>query len=323
MRLEIRPIKLPLKVNWKISRNSSVEKQNYIISVRGDENILGEVAPNIRYRETPEIIEEQFQKYFSQEFETLFDIKVMMNIPEICHSLKFGIDQIIIQLEVKETGKSFEDLLKIKKCESARTSYSIPIMDPAAVEKYVKGLAHYRSLKLKVDADCAYDLIREVANFYSGTIRLDANEAWTDLSKYLDFEECISHLPVEFVEQPFPVHCRDEYKELFRRTQFPIMADESIEDVGDFNELKSMFHMINVKLMKAGTIRRALELIQQAKAHRMKVMLGCMIETSLGISTALRIGAQVDFFDLDGFLLLKEDPFNLIQVKGDILTFKN
>ena len=97
------------------------------------------------------------------------------------------------------------------------------------------------------------------------------------------------------------------------------MADESIEDVGDFKSLSEQFHAINIKLMKTGSLIKARDLLLEAKAHHLKTMIGCMIETTVGISYGMLYSGMVDFVDLDGFLLVKDEPFHLVSETEGIL----
>ncbi len=117
---------------------------------------------------------------------------------------------------------------------------------------------------------------------------------------------------MQFIEQPFAANMVDEYMALKPQSAFEIMGDESIEQNVDFESLAKQFHSINVKLMKAGGYSKAIDLLTGARAHGLKTMLGCMIETSLGISSAIHLSSLADYFDLDGSLLIKKDPFNLI-----------
>lgn len=323
MKFSIKKIDLPLKVEWKLSRNSTNMKTNLIIGTDQDPTILGEVAPNIRYGEDPDKVINQFYSFFADDFGSINEVRETLKERSIFHSLKYGIDQVLSQIECSRQSKSFNELFQLPSMNKVITSYSIPIMPIGEIADYLKSISHFRHLKLKVEPQGALELVQEVFKYFKGTLRVDANEGWADLDSFLKFQENIEHLPIEFIEQPFPAAMEDEYRALYPQSFFPIMADESIEDRADFSELKKMFHMVNVKLMKAGTIGNAIDLIQKAKQHHLKVMLGCMIETSLGISTAMRLSGACDFFDLDGFLLLKDDPFNLIEVKGDELILKN
>ena len=323
MKFTIEKINLPLKVNWKLSRNATNEKTNLIIKLKADPLIMGEVAPNIRYGETPDSILNQFYEYFSEDFSHESEVREVMSNQKIFHSLKFGIDQVLLKHRAWQEKTTLEKMLQLAPTKPVATSYSIPIMPISEIKDYLDQCSEFRHLKLKVDSESALDLVTEVCKFFKGQLRVDANEGWTSASEFMNFQEKIRHLPIEFIEQPFPSAMADAYKEIFSQVHFPIMADESIEDSADFSQLSRMFHMINIKLMKTGTIENALNLIKEARKYKMKVMFGCMIETSLGISSALRLSSTADFFDLDGFLLLKEDPFKLIELEGDMLRLKN
>ena len=182
-------------------------------------------------------------------------------------------------------------------------------------------LSRFETLKIKIEKKNAAEFTREVLKHYSGRIRIDANEAFDTIDEYLQFEKKFLSSSIEFIEQPFPADYRDHYKVLSKEKQFPLMADESLisGDIDPF--LANNFDGVNVKLMKAGGLVQAINQIKMAKASGMKVMLGCMIETTLGISDALGLASLVDYIDLDGFLYLKEDPFHLVEEKEGKLFY--
>ena len=125
---------------------------------------------------------------------------------------------------------------------------------------------------------------------------------------------------IQFVEQPMPASMKDEYIYLRKKSPIEIIADESVETVADFNELSKMFHGINVKLMKASGYGNAIDLLKSAKSYKMKTMIGCMIESSLAIYSALNITSLVDYIDLDGSLLVANEPFGLITESDGLLS---
>ena len=118
---------------------------------------------------------------------------------------------------------------------------------------------------------------------------------------------------IELIEQPFPSKMIEEYKELKKRTEYKLLADESIEDIGNFNELASQFHAVNIKLMKTGSLLKAKKFLLEAKKHNLEAMMGCMIETTIGISYGMLFSGMVEYVDLDGFLLIKDEPFRLVK----------
>ncbi len=213
-------------------------------------------------------------------------------------------------------------LLGLTRPTPVATSYTMPIMPVEGIAAYVKPLKRFKSLKIKVDADSAKDILFEVKKHTSVKLRIDANEAWKDLDSFLKFQKRLVGMNIEFIEQPFPATMKAEYKELKKKTPFVLMADESIEDVADFALLCEQFHGVNIKLMKTGSLLKARDLIVEAKKFKMKSMMGCMIETSIGISYGMLFGGMVEYVDLDGFLLI-DDPYKMVSESDGILSLKD
>ena len=319
MDLAISSLKLDLSVPWKLSRNESLFKNNFIITLRELGFITqSEVAPNIRYGETPEIIISEFE-----EFKTLpGSFLERLDARSWKHSLRFALESVWLNLEAQKKGISLAQHLSLKGPFEVETCFSVPIMEVADVKAYVEKLSRFKSLKIKVNSTCATELVKEVHHYAPhANLRIDGNEAWNDLEEYLRFEETVSHLPVEFIEQPFPAARKDLYLALFSETKFCIMADESIEDRDNLDELITMFHAVNVKLMKTGSLMKARDFLIRARSLGLKTMIGCMIESGLGISYALYLSELVDWADLDGFLLIKNNPFPLVEEKEGIVRF--
>lgn len=319
MDLEISSIKLDLSVPWKLSRNESLFKNNFIVTLKdAGFSAASEVAPNIRYGETPEIITQEFSifKSLPGSFEERLEARPWK------HSLRFALESAFLNLQAQKNGQSLASLLGLKGPFETETCFSVPIMEIADVEAYVKKLTRFKSLKIKVNKDCALALVQEVHRCApEALLRVDGNEAWDSLEDYLKFEKAVSHLPIEFIEQPFAAARKDLYRALFPQTKFCIMADESIEDVDNLDELKTMFHAVNVKLMKTGSLLKGRDLLIRARSLGLKTMVGCMIESGLGISYALYLSELVDWADLDGFLLIKNNPFPLIEEREGVVRF--
>lgn len=293
MDYKLEKIKLDLKVDWKISRNSSTFKENFILS-RGD--YASEIAPNIRYQEDTKLIESHFKE--------LGKAKEMKY--HWCSSFQSAINNILLKQEC--AGDLYKGL-SLPRVDNLETSYSIPIMDPAEVASYLEMNSEYSIYKLKVCDESALKLLKEVVKFTDKSIRIDANEGFKSLEEYLTFEKEISSFNIQFVEQPFAVSMKEEYKALKPVSKFEIIADESV--LLDFNgeQFQSMFHGINVKTMKARGLENSKRLLVKAKEFGLKTMIGCMIESSLGISEAMSLASLCDYIDLDGSLLVKNDPY--------------
>lgn len=320
MELVLEKIRLPLKVNWKISRNSTSEKENYILTLRdGDLTARSEIAPNIRYGETHDAIEHQFVE-FRDSLNDFNPYLKALDANPWKHSLRFALESAWISLEAQKKDQTLAAYLKTTEPGPIATSMSVPIMEPSEVAAYLENLQGFASYKVKVNQESAWDMVHAVSTAAPGVaLRIDGNEAWTDLSSFLKFQEKLKGLPVEFIEQPFPAARKDLYQDLHPRTPYIVMADESIEDTDNIAELATMFRAVNIKLMKTGSLLKARDFLIKARALGLKTMVGCMVETSLGISYAMHLGEWMDWADLDGFLLLKNDPFHLVAEEKGIL----
>ncbi|MBC77841.1 MAG: hypothetical protein CME64_17680 [Halobacteriovoraceae bacterium] len=319
MKISFEPKKLDLKVNWKISRNEALFKENVFIKLtHGGQFGLGEVAPNIRYNETLDLVLKQLK-----EFPTVDEPEALLeevSHSKVCHSLKNGLVCAAIDLICKLKGIGVEEFLNLTSLRVAATSISVPIMDQSLVESYVSDINRFKFIKIKVNELNCVDFTKQVAKFSSSPIRIDANEAFTSLDSFQKFVDQVSSLNIQFIEQPFKASDVELYRKIKGQTPFEIMADESIEDHADFQTLSELFDSVNVKLMKAGGYLQAKRLTEGAKSKGLKVMLGCMIESSVGIRNALRLGSLADYFDLDGSLLIKNDPYNKIHESNGLVS---
>lgn len=312
MKFSLEKKKLNLKVNWKLSRNETQVKENlfFIIEDNG-KSFYGEIAPNSRYGESVSKIEKEYAHFIAQKPSSLMNAYEVLEANDYTHSFSFGVESCFTHLEAYKKGLTLFEQLGTS-LKEVKTSFSIPIMEKEKIKDYLQDFLDYPALKIKIDKKCGLEMIQEVAKHFKGPLRIDANEAFDSLDDYLNFEQQIKTFTIEFIEQPFSAKDKDLYKKLKPISLFPLMADESIESRVDFKELSEMFHMVNIKLMKASGYKNGLRLLREAKKFGMKTMIGCMIETSLGISSAMYLAEYADFFDLDGFLLLEKDPFNLI-----------
>lgn len=312
MKLWLEKIHLDLKVNWKLSRNQTTFKENFIVHLETNfGHFRSEIAPNIRYGETPDKIQEQFNEW--AQYLDLNHFLDSLDQKPLFHSLRFGLESVYLAAQAHKSGKSLSDYLELPKPVAVETSFSMPIIPVNEIADYLAPLKRFRSLKIKVNAETGIEMLAEIKKHTNVKLRVDANEGWTDLDTFMRFQETLKGMNIELIEQPFPSTLQAEYRELKKHTPYMLLADESIEDVGDFSELSKQFHAVNIKLMKTGSLIRARDLILEAKKHNMSAMMGCMIETSIGISYGMLFGGIVEYVDLDGFLLIKDEPFRLVN----------
>jgi L-alanine-DL-glutamate epimerase-like enolase superfamily enzyme len=188
------------------------------------------------------------------------------------------------------------------------TDYSLGIDDPASVAERARRVARFPALKIKVGGPADVETLEAVRAVFDGPLRVDANTGWEPKMAAGLIPE-LERLDVELVEQPFPAGALPQLRWLRERSSLPIMADESAVFEADLPMLEGVVDGVVVKLAKCGGVGPALRMIRRARGLGMKVMLGCMVETSVGIAAAAAIASEVDWLDLDGNLLLADDPF--------------
>lgn len=322
----IEKIFLDLKFTWKLSRNSATTKTNFYIKVKENNHEgIGEVAPNIRYGETPESVLSEFGMILNNELpivKNLEQLNTLLKTFEICQSLRCGIETAYIDLQCKKNNTSVFDLFKLKKITSTPTAFTIPIMEIGKLSDFflTHNLHRFKHIKVKIDAENALETIKEVNNITDQPLLIDANEAWTDVEQLLKFIDKIKHYNISFIEQPMPAQLDDQYFYLKFQTVLPIFADESVIAEPDFVKIKRQFHGINIKLMKSGGIVAAKKQLDQAKLFGLQTMIGCMVETTVGIKNGFCFAGECDYVDLDSFMYLANDESKKITESIGILN---
>ena len=188
------------------------------------------------------------------------------------------------------------------------TDFTIGIDSPAVVAERAKRAARFPALKIKVGGPADLETLEAVRAVYAGPIRVDANTGWTPEGADRMLPE-LRRLGVELVEQPFPARRLDQLRWLQERTDLPIVADESAVTIDDLDALVGVVAGINVKLAKCGGVGPAKRMLERARELGFRTFLGCMEETSVGIAASAAVASLADWVDLDGNLLLAEDPF--------------
>ena len=327
------PHLLALRYVWKISRNASTTKTNLLLHVAGHgQRGTGEAAPNVRYGETPELLQEQFaglQANGLSAVASLAELDALLAAHPVAHALSFGLEAALVQWLAARAGQSVWHWLGVPAPAAAvPTAFSLPIMAPGAVAAFLReqDAGRFELLKIKVNQAEGLDLLREVARALPGhALLVDGNETWPDADSVLRFLAQAAALPglhLRLLEQPLPAAQAADYRYLRPRSPVPLLADESVTDAADFSEIAQQFHGVNVKLMKAGGFRRGIELLRRTRAHGLLPMLGCMVETSVGIAAAIQISALAEVLDLDGFLIVKDEPFGLVEERGGGLSLR-
>lgn len=189
------------------------------------------------------------------------------------------------------------------------TSFTIGIDEPEVVRQKTREAAEFKILKVKLGLDTDREMIETIRSVTDTPLCVDVNQGWKDRQAALDMIHWLKEKGVVFVEQPLPRQAVDDSAWLTERSPLPIFGDEAVQRLPDVVAARGVYSGINIKLMKSTGMREAHRMLLLARAQGMKVMLGCMVESSCAISAASHLSPMVDFADLDGALLISNDVF--------------
>jgi L-alanine-DL-glutamate epimerase-like enolase superfamily enzyme len=293
----------PLKEVFRISRGSRTEARLVVVTVSDGEHIgRGECVPITRYEQTIELVVAQIESTKTQK--KLDRQSLQKLLP--AGAARNALDCALWDLESKISGKRAWELANIPMIPEVTTSFTISLDTPRKMAAAAKASARTPILKLKLggdDVDLArVEAVREAAP--SARMFIDANESWSP-SHYRKIVPALKQLDVELIEQPFPANADEVLEELHH--PIPICADESCHITVDLPSLTNRYEVLNVKLDKTGGLTEALRLCERARESGFRILIGCMVCTSLGIAPARLLASTADYVDLDGPLLLAGD----------------
>jgi L-alanine-DL-glutamate epimerase-like enolase superfamily enzyme len=228
---------------------------------------------------------------------------------------KCAVDIALHDLAGKRLGLALPELLGTPR-QLPPTDFTIGLDEPQIMGERAARAAHFPALKIKVGGPTDVAALEAVRAVFDGPIRIDANTAWTPEIAEAMLPDCL-RLGVQLIEQPFPARRLDQLRWLQERSPLPIVADESAVVEADLEGLVGVVAGVNVKLAKVGGVGPALRMIRRARELGFRIFLGCMEETSLGIAASAAVAGLVDWADLDGCLLLADDPFEGLVLGAD------
>lgn len=325
----IEKLKLPLNVDWKITRGHTLVKENLVVTFRdGKLSGRGEVSFLTGTGPTATEVEAFFQEFVKlvpKEVNGLEDFIQILEERDYPSNLKCALETAYVDFLSDLMQDTPQRILGIREVSNITTSMSIPHMAASEVKGHIRqhNLERFSALKIKITSAADIDFLKEVSACYQGPLRIDGNECFSSANECFEFLKLLAGMNIEFIEQPISHENFDECITLRHISPYMIFADESLQDGRVIDDFQLGFHGVNVKLSKAGGHYQALRQLKEARELGLKTMLGCMVETSLGISCAMNIAHGVDYFDLDGFLLLKDDPFKLVYEEMGKLYFSH
>ena len=234
---------------------------------------------------------------------------------------KAAIDIALHDLTGKILGQPLYKIWGYNPEKAGPTTFTIGIDTPDVVrEKTLECAGLYRILKVKVGLDTDEQMINTIRSVTDLPLAVDANQGWKDRSKALDEIFWLKEKGVVLVEQPMPIDRLEDTAWLTERSPLPIIADESVQRLKDIPRLKGAFSGINIKLMKSAGLLEARKMIAYARAEGMKVMVGCMTETSCACTAAAHLAPAADFCDIDGNLLITNDLYSGMKVRDGLMV---
>jgi L-alanine-DL-glutamate epimerase-like enolase superfamily enzyme len=316
IKLRHHTVELQLRHTFRLARGDSNSRRVLVVEIEHDGLVgRGEAAPIARYGQDAESAARAVEEMVSRmgepgAFESAAARVAVPGQP----AAEAAVDMALRDLAGKRLGVPLYELMGIDPSSMPVTSFTIGMDSPEIVEQKVREAEGFPVLKVKMGSEDDRRVLETVRRVTDRPLRVDANEGWT-LDDALERLDWLQEMGVELVEQPLPADQIAETRELKKRSPLPLFADESVARAEDIPRLAEAFDGINIKLMKCGGLGEALRMIHVARAHNLKVMLGCMVESSMAITAAAHIAPLVDLADLDGNLLITNDPFVGAEVR--------
>jgi L-alanine-DL-glutamate epimerase-like enolase superfamily enzyme len=233
---------------------------------------------------------------------------------------KAAVDIALHDLVGKIMGQPWYKIWGFDPADSPNTSFTIGIDTPDVVRQKVSEAAPYNILKVKLGMATDKEMIETIRAMTDKPICVDVNQGWTDKNKALEMIHWLKEKGVVFVEQPMPKTSVDDMAWLTAQSPLPTIGDEAVQRLSDVKKAQGVYSGINIKLMKCTGMREAHKMMILARSLDMKVMIGCMTETSCAVSAGAQLSPKADWADLDGNLLISNDPYSGVQVVNGKIT---
>ena len=320
MKLEVSLLRLTLRHPFRIAREASEERDNVLLRLTDEDGIygLGEAAPSVYYKQSAESVQEHLDGLDESDFsDPYLRSRILERVGGKLggqRSALAAVDMALHDWVGKRLGVPLYRLFGLDPSRTPPSSFTIGLSEGDELERKLSEAEDFPILKLKLGTEMDREIVTAVRAATSVPLWVDANAAW-ELEEARQKICWLAEEGVELVEQPLPADDLEGLKQLAGSSPLPIIADESARTSKDVLRLNGCVHGINVKLSKCGGLSEALRMIHIARCQDMKIMLGSFIESSLSITAAAHLCPLVDFPDLDGNLLIVNDPFVGVEAK--------
>lgn len=329
MKLTFEPYTLELKHVFTIATSSRTTTPVMLTKIEYENFVgFGEASMPPYLGESQETAAKFLSKVDLAQFKNPFEMETILDyvdsIDEKNTAAKAAVDIALHDLVGKIMNQPWFNIWGYDKTKTPYTSFTIGIDKPEVVRQKVKEAEEFKVLKAKLGRETDKEMIETIRSVTDKPLTVDINQGWKEKEFALEMIHWLNERGVEFVEQPMPKEQIDDIAWLTENSPLPTIGDESIQRIEDVRKAYGVYSGINIKLMKCTGMREANKMLNLARALDMKVMLGCMTETSCAISAASQLSPMVDWADLDGNLLISNDPYKGTDVvDGKVLLNDN
>ncbi len=319
MKLTFKPYTLELKHVFTIATSSRTTTPVMLTEIEYEGFTgYGEASMPPYLGESQETAAKFLSKVDLSQFNDPFEMEKILDyvdsVEDANRAAKASVDIALHDLVGKMMKQPWYRIWGYQKDTTPYTSFTIGIDTPEVVKQKVREAAEFKVLKVKLGRDNDKEMIKTIREVTDTPLVVDVNQGWKDKQMALDMIHWLEERGIQFVEQPMPKTQIDDLAWLTEKSPLPIIADEAIQRIPDVVKAHGVYSGINIKLMKSTGMREAHKMLNLARSLGMKVMLGCMTETSCAISAASHLSPMVDWADLDGALLIGNDPFEGTKV---------
>jgi len=314
MKFRFYPYTLELRHTFTLATSSRTTTPDMMVEVEQDGIIgYGEASMPPYLGESQESARKFLEKVDLSQYASLFTLEeILARIDAIAPgnpAAKAAMDIALHDWLGKKMKQPWYAIWGLDPSKTPVTSFTIGIDTQEVVRQKTKEADIYKVLKVKLGRETDKLMIETIREVTDKPIRVDVNQGWTDRAEALKMIEWLAAKKIEFVEQPMPKEKVDDLAWLRERSPLPIVGDEGVQRLADVRKAQGVYDGINIKLMKCTGMREAHKMVLLARALGLKVMLGCMTETSCAISAAAQLSPLADWADLDGAVLIKNDLF--------------
>jgi L-alanine-DL-glutamate epimerase-like enolase superfamily enzyme len=327
--VETEIVRLNLRHTWTTTMSSSEFRETLHLRFRSQGTTgRGEGAPIVRYKESAQTARKAVESV-AEYLKTADPWKFSKVLGEVFRRIggewaaKAAIDIALMDWAGQKLGVPLYRYFGLDARDAPVTTFSIGMDKPDVVRRKILEAEQFPVLKIKVGLDSDEEMLASVRGVTKKPLRVDANEGWKSREEAVRKINWLESQGVEFIEQPMPASMIGDIRWVRSKVHIPIIADEACLHPRDIPELATAYDGVNVKIDKCGGMLEAFRMIQVARSLGLKVMLGCMVSSSVAVTAAAHLSPLADYADLDGNLLVSNDPYTGVLVERGKLVLPN